>query len=169
MSYDVSFVNLNSDQHSYFVFYGCYLDCVIVVWATGCIIYLASGKFKWNLRLVISELTSVVDSWGSSCKIALRWMSLDLTDDKSALVQVMAWCSQAGSYSITPPPPPPPPPTPTPPPPPPPPHHPPPTPPPPPPPTPTPHPPHPPPHPPPPTQKKKNAPDYCFCFIFFPD
>ena len=30
-----------------------------------------------------------------SHEIALRWMPQDLTDDKSALVQVMAWCRQA--------------------------------------------------------------------------
>ena len=30
-----------------------------------------------------------------SCEIALKWMPLDLTDDKSTLVQVMAWCCQA--------------------------------------------------------------------------
>ena len=29
-----------------------------------------------------------------SCEIALRWMSLNLTDDESPLVQVMAWCRQ---------------------------------------------------------------------------
>ena len=33
--------------------------------------------------------------WGISYEIALRWMPLDLTDDKSTLVQVMAWCRQA--------------------------------------------------------------------------
>ena len=38
--------------------------------------------------------------WGISCKIALRWMSLDLTDDKSTLVQVMAWCHQATSHYL---------------------------------------------------------------------
>ena len=37
----------------------------------------------------------MIGGWGISCKIAFRWMSLDLTDDKSALVQVMAWCHQA--------------------------------------------------------------------------
>ena len=31
----------------------------------------------------------------------LRWMSLDLTDDKSALVQVMAWCRQATSHYLS--------------------------------------------------------------------
>ena len=36
--------------------------------------------------------------WGISYKIALRWMSLDLADEKSTLVQVMAWCRQATSH-----------------------------------------------------------------------
>ena len=32
---------------------------------------------------------------------ALRWMPLDLTDDKSTLVQVMAWCRQATSHYLS--------------------------------------------------------------------
>ena len=39
--------------------------------------------------------------WGISCEIALRWMQLDLTDDKSTLVQVMAWCCQATSHYLS--------------------------------------------------------------------
>ena len=39
--------------------------------------------------------------WGISCKITLRWMPLDLTDDKSTLVQVMAWCRQATSHYLS--------------------------------------------------------------------
>ena len=38
---------------------------------------------------------------GISYKIALRWMPLDLTDDKSTLVQVMAWCHQATSHYLS--------------------------------------------------------------------
>ena len=38
--------------------------------------------------------------WGISYEIALRWMPLDLTDDKSTLVQVMAWCRQATSHYL---------------------------------------------------------------------
>ena len=34
-----------------------------------------------------------------SNKIALRWVPLDLTDDKSTLVQVLAWCNQATSHT----------------------------------------------------------------------
>ena len=39
-------------------------------------------------------------AWGISYEIALRWMPLDLTDDKSTLVQVMAWCRQATSHYL---------------------------------------------------------------------
>ena len=31
----------------------------------------------------------------------LRWMSLDLIDDKSTMVQVMAWCSEATSHYLS--------------------------------------------------------------------
>ena len=41
------------------------------------------------------KLTLVNGGWGISYEIALRWMPLDHTDDKSTLVQVMAWCRQA--------------------------------------------------------------------------
>ena len=43
----------------------------------------------------------MIDGWDTCCKIALRRMSLDLTDDKSTLVQVMAWCRQATSYYLS--------------------------------------------------------------------
>ena len=38
---------------------------------------------------------------GISCELALRWVSLYLTDDKSTLVQVMAWCRQATSHYLS--------------------------------------------------------------------
>ena len=43
----------------------------------------------------------MIDGWVISCELALRWMSLDLTDDKSTLVQVMAWCCQATSHYLS--------------------------------------------------------------------
>ena len=35
-----------------------------------------------------------------SYEVSLRWMPLDLTNDKSTLVQVMAWCRQATSHYL---------------------------------------------------------------------
>ena len=66
----------------------------------GLINSLAPGRprcyFKtaiWNLVLLISIFTSFKDN-------ALRWMPRDLTDDKSTLIQVMAWCRQATSHYL---------------------------------------------------------------------
>ena len=39
--------------------------------------------------------------WGICYEIALRWMPLDLTDEKSTLVQVMAWCCQVTSHYLS--------------------------------------------------------------------
>ena len=39
--------------------------------------------------------------WGISCAIPLIWRSLGFTDDKWTLVQVMAWCRQAGSHYLS--------------------------------------------------------------------
>ena len=41
------------------------------------------------------------DGWDFSHEISSRWMSLDFTDDKLALFQVMAWCRQATSYYLS--------------------------------------------------------------------
>ena len=38
---------------------------------------------------------------GISNEVAIRWMSPDLTDDKSTLVLVMAWCLQAASHYLS--------------------------------------------------------------------
>ena len=62
---------------------------------------LAPGKFEWNFKYLIFQIISVIDGWVISCELALRWMSLDLTDDKSTLVQVMAWCRQATSHYLS--------------------------------------------------------------------
>ena len=43
----------------------------------------------------------MTDGWDISCEIVLREMLLDLTDDKSTLVQVMAWCRQASSHYLS--------------------------------------------------------------------
>ena len=61
---------------------------------------LAPGRFQINFRQVIFMLTLVNCGWGISHEIALRWMPLDLTGDKSTLIQVMAWCRQATSHYL---------------------------------------------------------------------
>ena len=43
-----------------------------------------------NFKLII-----LIDFWGITCEIALRRISMDFIDDKSILIQVLAWCRQA--------------------------------------------------------------------------
>ena len=40
---------------------------------------------------MISILILVIDGWGTACEISFRWMTLDLSDNKSTVIQVMAW------------------------------------------------------------------------------
>ena len=86
-----------------------YLQAVIIMVVTNslapgrCGWYLnslAPRRFERNFRKVIFKLILVIDVWGISCEIVLTWMPQDLTDDKSSLVQVMAWCCQATSHYL---------------------------------------------------------------------
>ena len=62
---------------------------------------LAPGRFKWNFGYIIFKLALVTDGWVISCEIPVSWMSLNLPDNKSTLVQVMAWCCQATSHYLS--------------------------------------------------------------------
>ena len=57
-------------------------------------------SFKcWGLvRLILETWRYVFVS--TSCEIASRWMLQNISDDKTTLVQVMAWCRQATSYYL---------------------------------------------------------------------
>ena len=56
------------------------------------------GDLNESLNGVIFNLILVIDDLGFSNEIALRWMLLDLTGNKSILIQIMAWCRQATSH-----------------------------------------------------------------------
>ena len=73
--------------------------CVLVSYSP--INSLAPGKFEWHFRHVIVKQILVINDWGISCEIALAWKPQDLTDDKSTLVQVMAWCRQTTSHYLS--------------------------------------------------------------------
>ena len=68
------------------------LSCQLTHWPLGDL----NAIFKnviFNLALLISIFKSSYDN-------VLRWMPQELTDDKSTLVQVMAWCCQATSLYL---------------------------------------------------------------------
>ena len=61
---------------------------------------LSLGRCGTNFKSVILEVIVQNSCLGACCEIAFNWMPQDLTDDKSTLVQVMAWCRQATSHYL---------------------------------------------------------------------
>ena len=61
---------------------------------------LAPGRSWCDFKNVIFNLVLLVGIFKFSYDNVLRWMPQDLTDDKSTLGQVMAWCRQASSHYL---------------------------------------------------------------------
>ena len=59
---------------------------------------LVPGRSAWDFKNIIFNFVLLIGKVRSSYNDAFRWMLRDLTDDKSTLVQVMAWCRQAASH-----------------------------------------------------------------------
>ena len=66
----------------------------------GFINSLAPGRPGCHFKTAIFNLVLLIGIFTSFKDNALRWMPWDLTDDKSTLVQVMAWCRQATSHYL---------------------------------------------------------------------
>ena len=62
---------------------------------------LAPERPGCHFKTVIFNLVLLIGIFTSSNDNALRWMPWHLTDDKSTLVQVMAWCRQATSHYLS--------------------------------------------------------------------
>ena len=70
-------------------------------WSTGLHINsLALERSECNSKNGIFNLVLLIGIFRSYDN-AFRWMPQDLTDDKSTLVQVMAWCRQATSHYLS--------------------------------------------------------------------
>ena len=61
---------------------------------------LASGRPGCHFKTAIFNLVLLIGIFTLSNHNALRWVPRDLTDDKSTLVQVMAWCHQATNHYL---------------------------------------------------------------------
>ena len=61
---------------------------------------LVPGRCRCDIKFVIFKLISRIVILSISCEIALRWMSLEFTNEQSTLVQVMAWCRPATSHYL---------------------------------------------------------------------
>ena len=62
---------------------------------------LAPGRPRCHFKTAIFNFVLLIGIFTSSKDNALRWMPWDLTNDKSTLVQVMAWCRQATSHYLS--------------------------------------------------------------------
>ena len=70
-------------------------------WPCSLINSLAPGGFENIFQNVFFKLISWIDTLSNSCETALRSMPQNPSDDKSTLVQVMAWCRQAASHYLS--------------------------------------------------------------------
>ena len=57
-------------------------------------------RMNWNE--IIFKIILATDGRWFSCELSLKWRPLDLTVDKSTLVQVIAWCYQVTSHYLSP-------------------------------------------------------------------
>ena len=62
---------------------------------------LATGRSRCDSKIGIFNLLLLIGIFRSSHDNASRWMPQDLADDKSTLVQVMAWCCEATSHYLS--------------------------------------------------------------------
>ena len=62
---------------------------------------LSAGRCISNFENIISDHTLQINFMSISCEIALRWIPANLTNGKSTLVQVIAWCRQATSHYLS--------------------------------------------------------------------
>ena len=62
---------------------------------------LAPGKSGCNFENVVFKLALLICIFKSFYDNVARWIPQDLTDNKSTLVQVMAWCHQATSHYLS--------------------------------------------------------------------
>ena len=75
--------------------------CVALELYPFCFNSLAPGRPGCHFKTAIFNLVLLIGFFRSSNDNAPRWMPWDLTDDKSTLVQVMAWCRQATSHYLS--------------------------------------------------------------------
>ena len=59
------------------------------------------GRCGCNFKITIFKPIPLTDILCTACKIVVRWIPQNSTDDKSTLVQVMAWCRQATSHYLS--------------------------------------------------------------------
>ena len=77
------------------------LQCEYMDIRIGCFNSLALRRPVCHFETTIFYLVLLIGIFTATKDDALRWMPRDLTDDKSILVQVMAWCPKATSHYLS--------------------------------------------------------------------
>ena len=62
---------------------------------------LETWRYGSNFKCITFKLIIQNRSFGIWCEIALRWIPQNFTNEKSTLLQVMAWCHQATSHYLS--------------------------------------------------------------------
>ena len=87
------------------------IEILIWHWRTGALLLLIQShspsinslppeRCGGNLQNIMSNLNIQNGGLCTPCEIAVTWMPQNLTNKKSTLVQVMAWCHQAWSHCL---------------------------------------------------------------------
>ena len=74
---------------------------ILVNWAKWVDSLDASGRCGQNFKIIIFKLIPWTHISCTTCKIVVRWRPQNSIDDKSTLVQVMAWSHQATSHYLS--------------------------------------------------------------------
>ena len=77
-------------EHQYGNILPCQTYDALTHWSLGCDFINSIFNLAFLIGIVISSYEN-----------ALRWLPWDLMDDKSTLVQIMAWCRQATSHYLS--------------------------------------------------------------------
>ena len=82
------------------------LSCMVFIRVTKSFLIpaiksLVPGRCGSNFKIVIYEHILLIQIMSTSCEITLRGMPENMCDDKSTLVQVVAWCHQAPSHYLS--------------------------------------------------------------------
>ena len=76
-------------------------ECYLVTYNLTCILVIGPGIFGTNFKGIIFKLIILKSIQGTRYEIVLIWMPHNLSNEKSTLVRVMAWCRQGTSHYLS--------------------------------------------------------------------
>ena len=85
-----------------------YINAILDIWhhhsnsrlISTAFLHIGPGRSGCDFKSILSNLVWLISVFRSGQDDALRWMPQNLTDDKSELVQVIAWCREPINYDL---------------------------------------------------------------------